>query len=77
MDQQASFDLVKEKVTGAPILTLPNFDLVFEVETDASSFEIGAILIQEDKVIEFFGEKLSKVRRKLPTNKSSMPWLEP
>lgn len=67
MDQQANFDLVQDKLISAPILALPNFDLVFEVETDASCTGIGAMLTQQGKVIELFNEKLSEARRKSST----------
>lgn len=43
---------------------MTNFDLVFEIEIDASSSGIGAMLIQEGKVIEFYSEELSEARRK-------------
>ena len=56
--QQNAFDTLKEKLTNAPILALPNFTKTFEIECDASSIGIGAVLLQEGHPIAYFSEKL-------------------
>jgi hypothetical protein len=47
-DCQSSFEILKEKLTTAPILTYPDFTKQFLLYTDASYKGLGAVLAQED-----------------------------
>nr|GEV08522.1 reverse transcriptase domain-containing protein [Tanacetum cinerariifolium] len=64
---QKAFDELKLRVTSAPVLALPNFNEVFQVESDASGLGISGVLSQGQRPIASFSEKLNDTRRKYTT----------
>lgn len=62
--EQNSFDLLRQKLTEAPLLQYPDFTKPFILTTDASGYAIGAILSQgklgEDKPIAYASRTLNK-----------------
>ncbi|XP_038074478.1 uncharacterized protein LOC119742537 [Patiria miniata] len=51
--QQLAFNKLKQCLSNAPILTLPDFEKQFILRTDASDLGIGAILLQEQDGVPF------------------------
>lgn len=57
--QEEAFTILKDKLTHAPLLQLPDFSKMFELECDASGIGLGGVLLQEGKPVAYFSEKLS------------------
>lgn len=63
-----SFEMLKTKLTNAPIMHTPNFDQPFILELDACEYGLGAVLTQEYEkkkfVIAYASRTLSTAERK-------------
>jgi hypothetical protein len=60
---QKCFDKLKEKLTTAPVLIMPNIHKGFDVYCNASHLGLGCVLIQEGKVIAYASRQLWKHKR--------------
>jgi hypothetical protein len=49
--QQRAFEYLKKKINDAPVLSMPNLQRPFELETDASGYALGAILMQGGRLV--------------------------
>jgi hypothetical protein len=57
-EAQQSLDSLKQAMVNAPVLVLPDFSSHFVVQTDASNFAMGAVLLQNDHPLAFFSKVL-------------------
>lgn len=65
---QEAFNVLKQKLTTAPLLAHPNYEKMFILQCDASTYGVGAVLAQEDdegheRPIAFMSQKLNKSQR--------------
>ncbi len=66
---QRAFDHIKAAIAREVVLTYPDFSKVFEIYTDTSSKQLGAVITQENRPIAFFSRKLSTTQRKYSVTK--------
>lgn len=61
---QGVFQALKDVVMSEPVLSLPDVRKPFEVETDASDFALGGVLLQDGHPVAFESRKLNGAERK-------------
>lgn len=54
-----TFELLKKALITAPVLALPGFNQIFEIESDASGRGLGAILMQRGRSLTYYSKALS------------------
>jgi hypothetical protein len=61
---QRAFNHVNATITKDVVLVYPDYSKVFEIYTDASSKQLGAVITQDNRPIAFFSQKLSNAQHK-------------
>ncbi len=61
---QQAFNNVKSTIAKDVVLAYPDFTKPFEIYTDASTMQLGAVITQDNRPIAFFSRKLSQTQTK-------------
>ena len=65
---EKSFQELKNRLTSAPVLTLPDDSDGFIVYCDASKVSLGCVLMQKGKVVTYASRKLKPHKKNYPTH---------
>jgi hypothetical protein len=63
---------LKQRLCSSPVLSLPDLQQPFEIETDASDYAVGIVLTQHGHPMAYHSETLSDVVHKYPTYDKEM-----
>ena len=69
---QKSFDLIKKLLSKEVLLAYPDFNKTFEIHTDASDLQLGAVISQEGKPIAFYSRKLTPAQTRYTTTEQEL-----
>ena len=73
-EHQKCFDAIKRVITREVLLDYPDFNAPFEIHTDASKLQIGAVISQKGKPIAFYSQKMDSTQQiYTTTEKNSFP----
>ena len=64
---RGAFESLKEAMVNDPVLALPDNSKPFEVQTDASDFALGVVLLQMGHPVTYESCKFSEVERRYTT----------
>ena len=58
--EQKAFDYIKRAVSQDILLAYPDFNRRFDIHTDVSNYQLGAVIIQNGKPIAFYSPNLTR-----------------
>ena len=61
---QRAFDKVKSTIVQDVVLAYPDYSKPFDIYTDASATQLGAVITQNNRPLAFFSRKLSDTQKK-------------
>ena len=69
---QRSFTALKDAMSSAPVLAIPDEELPYEMVCDACGYGIGAVLIQKGKPVAYYSYKMNSAERNYPTGEQEL-----
>ena len=70
--EQKAFDKAKRMIAKEALLSYPNFNKEFHVFTDASDYQLGAVIMQNDKPLAFYTRKMNQAQQKYTTGEQEL-----
>jgi hypothetical protein len=64
-EHQDAFDQFKTLICKETLLMFPDLNEPFHIFTDASKYQVGTVIMQNDKPLVFYSRKLNSAQRKI------------
>ena len=71
-EEQKSFDTMKRIVGQEMLLAYPNFNEIFDIHTDTSHTQLGAVISQKGKPVAFYSRKLNPMQTRYTTTEREL-----
>ena len=69
---QKEFETIKRVLGREVLLAYPDFNAPFHIHTDASNYQIGAVISQNNKPIAFYSRKMNDAQRNYTTTEKEL-----
>jgi len=66
-EQQKSFKEIKRVISREVMLSFPDFKKEFHLYTDASDYQLGGVIMQDNKPLAFYSRKLNSAQKNYTT----------
>ena len=71
-EQQKALEEMKRVMSLETLLTFPDFTKPFHIYTDASKYQLGAVIVQDDKPIAFYSRKMRTTQQQYTTGEQEL-----
>jgi RNase H-like domain found in reverse transcriptase len=68
---QQAFEQMKALITMDVLLAYPNHNKPFDIEPDASNYQLGAVIKQDNRPIAYYTKKLNYAQKTIPLSKKN------
>ena len=69
---QRSFEEMKRVMSKETLLAFPDFEDTFHIYTDASDYQLGAVIMQKGKPLAFYSRKLNAAQKRYTTGEQEL-----
>ena len=71
-DHQKAFDDIKTIMSRETLLVYPDFNKDFHIYTDSSDYQLGAVIMQDDRPLAFYSRKMNPAQRRYTTGEQEL-----